>query len=134
MTPSEKSDLSDAARFHWAEGMKYVAEGLRALFLLNGAATISVLTFIGNTNAGDDRLVYSMFSFALAALFGPISFIFSYLTQLNYGNRNTSSAWKFHNWTYCCIGISILLFLVGVIFAGLAFLEIGSVPVTDLRQ
>ena len=53
MTPEERS------HFHWSEGLKYVSEGVIALFLLNGAATVSVLTFIGNENLGDDRLVYS---------------------------------------------------------------------------
>ena len=43
--------MEDETRFHWSEGMKYVSEGVKALFLLNGAATISILTFVGNTKA-----------------------------------------------------------------------------------
>jgi hypothetical protein len=53
----------DDSKFHWAEGMKYVAEALKGALLLNGAAAVSTLTFLGNSNLADDRLVYAMIFF-----------------------------------------------------------------------
>ena len=52
---------ADEAKWHWAEGMKFALEGFKLLFILNGAASISILTFIGkadsttkcNGNSGD---------------------------------------------------------------------------------
>lgn len=106
--------------------MKFAHEGIKSLMLLNGAATISVLTFIGNTRDGDDRLVYAMFCFALGALFGPVSFLFAYLTQLQYGNGNFGAASKLHRATYFCIFVGICLFLAGVVLAGLSFIQLGQ--------
>ncbi len=31
---------ADDSKFHWAEGMKYVAEALKGCLLLNGAAAL----------------------------------------------------------------------------------------------
>ncbi len=36
----------DETKWHWSEGMKYALEGIKTLFILNGAAAISILTFI----------------------------------------------------------------------------------------
>ncbi len=113
------------AHFHWAEGMKYVAEGLKALFLLNGVATVSVLTFIGNENSGDSRLVYSMLFFALGALLSIMSFFSAYIAQLGYGNDDRNLAGNWHDRTYVLIFVSMLSFLVGVCLAGYAFLSFG---------
>ena len=118
--------MADESKFHWQEGMRFVHEGIKSLMLLNGAATISILTFIGNTNDGDDKLVYSMFFFALGALSGPISFLFAYLTQLQYGNGDFVAAWKLHRWTYFCIFVGVSFFLLGVFVAGLSFIQLGQ--------
>ncbi len=104
--------------------MKFAHEGIKPMMLLNGVATISILTFIGNAKDGDDRLVYSMFCFALGALLGPISFLFAYLMQLQYGNDSFGPAWKFHSATYVCIFAGIILFLAGVVLAGCSFIQI----------
>ncbi len=57
----------EEAKWHWAEGMKYVVEGAKLLFLLNGAGCVSILTFIGNMKAGSNLLIWSMLSFGLGA-------------------------------------------------------------------
>jgi hypothetical protein len=114
----------DDSKFHWAEGMKYVAEALKGALLLNGAAAVSTLTFLGNSNLADDRLVYAMIFFALGAVFSPISFAFAYVTQLQYGNSNHSAARIFHWLTYLSFLIAILLFGSGVCFAARAFLAL----------
>ena len=116
--------MDDHAKFHWGEGLKYVTEGIKAFFLLNGAATISVLTFLGNSRNGDDRLVYSMICFALGAVMGPIAFLFAYLTQLQYGNQNHAPAWRFHIATYVSIVAGIIFFLVGLVLAGCALIKV----------
>jgi len=118
--------VDENEKFHWGEGLKYVSEGIKGLFLLNGAATIAILTFIGNASNGDDRLVYAMFFFSIGALMGPVSFFFAYLTQLQYGNLSHSGAWRFHRATYLCILIGIAVFLAGVYFAGISFIQIDK--------
>lgn len=42
----------DEAKCHWAEGMKFALEGVKLLSILNGAASVSLLTFIGNMRTG----------------------------------------------------------------------------------
>ena len=108
--------------------MKFAHEGIKSLMLLNGAATISVLTFIGNTNDRDVSLVYAMFCFAIGSLCGPIAYLLAYLTQLNYGKENNGPAWNFHRVTYFCIGVGVCLFIAGVVLAGLSFIEHGQPP------
>lgn len=122
--------MDEIEKFHWAEGIKFANEGIKGFFLLNGAATIAILSFIGNTQSGDDRLVWAMFCFALGALFAPIAFSFAYLTQLKYGNSSFSVALKFHWTTYLCILAAMLLFLAGVALAGCAFLELNQPGLT----
>ena len=116
--------MDDQAKFHWGEGLKYVTEGIKAFVLLNGAATISMLTFLGNARNSDDKLVYSMLCFAVGALMGPIAFLFAYLTQLQYGNQSHERAWQFHRLTYLSIIGGIIFFLIGVVFAVCALLKV----------
>ena len=52
--------MDEETKFQWAEGMKYALEGIKAIFVLNGAATVSILTFVGNTKTKSDFLVYAM--------------------------------------------------------------------------
>ncbi len=114
--------MDEETKFHWSEGMKFVSEGIKLLFVLNGAATISILTFIGNTKASSFQLIYAMGCFALGAASGPIAFGFAYLTQLKYGNASrTGGGWdnvtKFHYVTYAAVAFGIIAFLIGIVFA-----------------
>ena len=111
-------------KFHWSESMKYVAEALKGALLLNGAAAISTLTFLGNSKSGDDRLVFAMVFFAMGALLSPLSFACAYLTQLQYGNSNQSLAVKFHWAAYILFMLGLLMFGVGVCKAAQAFLAV----------
>lgn len=106
--------------------MKYVQEGIKALFILNGAATVSILTFVGNTKTKSDYLVYAMIAFAVGALTGPVAFCLAYLTQLSYGNSSrVGGRWtngnRFHQGTYWAVGFGMALFLCGIILASLGF-------------
>jgi uncharacterized membrane protein len=106
--------------------MKFASEGIKSLFILNGAATISVLTFVGNSQNGDDRFVYAMFLFACGAFLGPVAYLFAYLTELQYGNSAAAPAWKHHKLTYAVVLLSMICFFAGVLLAGLAFLTLGG--------
>ena len=120
--------MDEETKFQWAEGMKYALEGIKAIFVLNGAATVSILTFVGNTKTKSDFLVYAMIFFAIGTLTGPVSFCFAYLTQLTYGNSfrsggNRTSGNKFHYLTYFAVVCGMLFFICGIAFAGFGFLE-----------
>ena len=114
----------EKAEFHWSEGMKYVSEALKGSLLLNGAAAVSTLTFLGNFRSSDDQLVYAMVYFAIGALFSPLSFGFAYLTQLQYGNSNHSLALRFHWVTYTTFVVGLCMFMLGVYKAAGAFLAV----------
>ncbi len=111
----------ETSKWHWSEGNKYAVESGKALLYLNGGAAISILTFVGNHRSGVS-LVISITSFALGALVAALAFIFAYLTQLHYGNRElgvslaNERASRFHNLTYCAAGFSAFLFLFGMIW------------------
>ncbi len=114
--------------------MKFAVEGMKLLFLLNGAATISVLTFIGNNKLKSLPLIISMGCFAVGAAVVIPALFFAYLTQLHYGiairtETAHSSKWaegvRFHYGVYWAVAIGLLFSLVGVTFAGYGLL--GSV-------
>ena len=114
--------MDDEAKFHWSEGMKYVSEGVKAMFLLNGAATLSVLTFIGNNKVSSTQLLEAMGSFAVGAATSPLTFLFAYLSQLKNGNAGSRKqtaldARKFHYAAYVFFALGLLLFLAGTGFA-----------------
>jgi hypothetical protein len=118
--------LTKESEYHWSEGMKYALECIKGMFFLNGAASISMLTFVGNlkTQAGQfvadtSFLIYGLLCFAFGALAGPIAFCLAYLTQLYYGNdsitgKSWSAASKFHVATYVVVLIGMILFVVGI--------------------
>ena len=129
--------MSDtSSKWHWGEGIKYALEGLKLLFMINGASAVSILTFVGTTKICSRILVCSLISFALGAASGIPSMMLAYFTQLYYGNAENNvqgseqqkvtmkTAYKFHNATYWCTGFGILLFLTGVGFAAWGLLEL----------
>jgi hypothetical protein len=127
-TPEEQ------ANWHWAEGIKFALEGVKLLFVLNGAASVSILTFIGNARNGPRFLVGGLVAFALGAASTIPAMIFAYLTQLHYGNASLGdtaglniwkTAVKLHHWAYVFMALGLLCFLTGV---GLAAFGLWSVP------
>lgn len=128
--------MEEETKFHWVEGMKYALEGIKTSFLLNGAATVSVLTFIGNSENSSNLLVIAMGLFALGAVTGPISYWLAYITQLKYGNaamdvsnpvNDWAQATKMHNRVYISVALGIGLFFVGVLIAGISLWECSSI-------
>ncbi len=120
------ASTDDQAKWHWAEGIKFALEGVKLLFLLNGAASISILTFIGHMRSGSTLLVGALIAFALGAASTIPAMIFAYLTQLHYGNAAQSTPYstgtwrtavKLHYWAYGFMGLGLLCFLAGVALA-----------------
>jgi choline-glycine betaine transporter len=104
---------------HWKVGAKYVLEGGRSLILINGAAAIGILTFIGNNHPPvvSSGLISALTWFAWGALAGVVLFVTAYLAQLQYGNRALGKpcahvmATTFHWLGYIAAACSISLFL-----------------------
>jgi hypothetical protein len=128
----EAQTMEEETKFHWSEGMKYALEGITTLFVLNGAATISVLTFVGNTKSQSKMLIFGMVCFALGAATGPVALWLAYMTQLMYGNSarsqsgqgdRWSSASRYHSSAYLAVGFGLLMFLVGIALAGFGLLR-----------
>lgn len=104
-------------RWHWGEGNKYVAEGGKALILINGVAATAILTFIGNERLPQSNgLFWAIIIFAGGAFVGVILFACAYFAQLYYGNKS-SWARTLHNWAYVPAIISATLFVIGMIVA-----------------
>jgi hypothetical protein len=113
--------MSNDAKWHWAEGNKYVVEGAKSIFLLNGVAAISVLTFIGHLKTHSHSLIAAMGLFAIGALFSALIFMFAYFAQLYYGNGDRGPAITWHHRTYWAVGISVIAFIAGLACAGYGF-------------
>jgi hypothetical protein len=138
---STTKDLEDSnpakGQWHWGEGMKYALEGIKTLFILNGAAALAMLTFIGNTKTQSGPLVAAMVFFAVGAFMGAPTLWCAYLTQLNYGNAcmhiasdpSHATTWEvavtWQNWTYIFAAGGLILFLGGVVTAACGLLRLS---------
>ena len=130
--------MHEDAKWHWGEGIKYALEAIKTLFIINGAAAVSVLTFIGNTKAHYLSLILSMVCFAFGVITGVATQICAYLTQLHYGNasqvippglpleHNWAKASRYHNLTYGFAIAGVVLFVVGVLFAAVGLYAFDS--------
>jgi hypothetical protein len=59
------TNADNQANWHWTEGIRFALEGVKLLFVLNGAASISILTFIGNVRMGSGLMVGGLVAFAV---------------------------------------------------------------------
>ncbi|MGA3263611.1 MAG: hypothetical protein ABSC47_06165 [Terracidiphilus sp.] len=125
----------DDAKWHWAEGMKFALEGVKLLFILNGAASVSILTFIGNMKAGSSQLIWALLSFAFGAAMTVPAMVFAYLTQLQYGNASQNEmhggmlwrdAGKRHYAAYAFILLGLLCFVFGSILAAYGLMNLPT--------
>ena len=140
-TPEVSSD--EGARWHWSEGMKFALEGIKLLFLLNGASAVAILTFIGNMKVGSHCLVVAMAVFAVGAAMPVVSMVYAYLTQLHYGNasfsqwvdrRSYKDAMSNHGTTYLFIGLGIAFFVFGIILAAIGFWHMPHPPTLIMQH
>ena len=130
--------MHEDTKWHWEEGFKYANEAVKTLFIINGAAAVSILTFIGNTKAHYSYLIFAMICFALGAATSACVQTCAYLTQLHYGNAsqltktdptrrakwNNAETW--HYVTYIFAGAGLVLFLAGVAFAAQGLYAFGA--------
>ncbi len=104
------------------------ALSLRSSILINGAAAISLLTFVGNgKGASKEIIVFGLFVFALGVLLGGWATLVAYLAQKNYMDQANSNKPQVDDQkhTYSAIwicGFSYLCFFVGIILAGCGIL------------
>ncbi len=124
------------AKWHWGEGLKYAHELLKSLLIINGAAAVSMLTFIGSTKLLNGPIIVGMISFGLGVAFAVLAMLGAYLTQLHYGNAevpsHNSSIWRtagvFHNVTYAAGLSSLFLFGAGIASVGWGAFIVSSAP------
>ena len=99
------------------------------LFFLNGAATISVITFIGNLKQMSEDLIFAMQLFAIGAAMSPVALVLGYMSQLYFGTvqpafdpkQNLLVARLVHYSIYCAMIGSWVLFLAGARYAAIGF-------------
>jgi hypothetical protein len=77
--------------WHWEQGTKYAAEGIKTMLLLNGAAAIALMTFATNTQKVSSLLT-PLIAFVIGAGCSAFAFFAAYMTQLEYGNAHRYAA------------------------------------------
>ena len=102
---------------------EYVSGGLKALLLINGAAGIAILAFLGNIVETEyarwiKGLAWGLVFFSIGDFLSTISWLFAYISQTYYneaaGNDkiiNNGTFWR--NITIVAVVISGIVFLVG---------------------
>ena len=90
----ERNAMEDEAKWHWAEGMKYAIEAIKAQFILNGAAAVSTLTFIGNAKIQSASSSLCNDMFCDWRFNGSSYSLDAYFTQLHYGRRVSISNFR----------------------------------------
>ena len=121
--------MKEEAKFHLAEGIKLAIEAIKMLFFLNGAATISVITFIGNLKQMSEDLIFAMQLFAIGAAMSPVALVLGYMSQLYFGTvqpafdpkQNLLVARLVHYSIYCAMIGAWVLFLAGARYAAIGF-------------
>lgn len=123
------SAMKEEAKFHWAEGIKLATEAIKMLFYLNGAAAISVITFIGNLKQRSEPLIFAMQLFAFGAALAPAALAIGYLSQMYFGNsqpvfepgQKRTGATLFHVLVYLAIFMAWAMFIAGARYAAIGF-------------
>lgn len=121
--------MKEQSKFHWAEGIKLATEAIKMLFFLNGAAAISVITFIGNLKQRSEPLIFAMQLFALGAALAPMALVLGFLGQIYFGNvetgfdrnQNKMTTALIHHSVYLTIFVAWALFLAGARYAAIGF-------------
>lgn len=86
MEPDTQIKIAELKQVRAIEHFKSVISmaelALRSAILINGAAAVSLMTFVGNAEKNSSNsVVYGLFSFAIGVLFGAIATLFGYLSQ-----------------------------------------------------
>lgn len=108
------------------------ANALKISLLINGVSTISLLTFIGKLTENDsDKIAsfsLSILVFALGVFISAIASGLTYIIQTRYQLYNESKqielGKKLNYTTIVLVGISYILFLVGIISTYCSFIDL----------
>ena len=128
---------SNWQRYNIDQAIKYSIEAVKSVLLMNGAAAIALLAFMGANAGKEDPLVevsIELFKLALMCFGGgaslcALTFLFAYIAQLFFAGINSSET---HVWpanlfrllAMICLVSAIVMFGVGVYVAA----EALSIP------
>lgn len=102
---------------------EYASGGLKALLLLNGAAGIAILAFLGNIVETEFEhwirgIAWGLVSFLIGAFLSTVSWLFAYISQTYYNEANGNikmidqgTFWR--NITIIAVVASGITFLIG---------------------
>lgn len=102
---------------------EYTSGGLKALLLLNGAAGIAIIAFLGNIVETEFEhwirgIAWGLVSFSIGAFLSTVSWLFAYISQTYYNEANGNikmidqgTFWR--NITIIAVVASGITFLIG---------------------
>lgn len=122
---------SEMQRLNLQAGFTYVAEGTKAAFLLNGAAAIALMTFMGSSQRPGAlpilALTAPLASFATGALLAVVTLAIAYVSQSFFAGMNVRrkqrsfAAVGFAGLGMLTLAGSAYLFVTGIAKTGAAF-------------
>ena len=112
---------------------EYASGGLKALLLLNGAAGIAILAFLGNILGTEFErwirgIAWGLVFFSIGAFFSTISWLFAYISQTYYNEANGNDK-KIKNgtiWRNATVGAVIVSGITFLLGGGMIFYVITS--------
>jgi Na+-transporting NADH:ubiquinone oxidoreductase subunit NqrE len=132
--------MSDRDELTLTSAFEFSRDIIKALTLVNGGATLSLLTFYGNLSvkANNSILAHEMkltaflglLSFAIGVFFSLVTGCLAYFTQLSWGvsrddyDQKVKSATCFHVWGIIFAILSISAFVAGIWLSGTALFRI----------
>jgi hypothetical protein len=123
-------------RYNIDRAIAYSIEAIKASLLINGAAAIALMAFLGAVAAPNSRISidvheikYALITFGTGVAVCPVTFLFAYLAQLFFAGYVASDSYLWPAETFrwaALLGfvVSISLFCVGV------FLAAGAITTT----
>lgn len=121
---------SEMQRLNLTAAFTYVAEGIKAAFLLNGAAGIALMTFIGGKHPSGWPAIsfrWPLMIFSLGAALAVVTLVLAYLSQAYFSEMNlrrqqrSAAAAGFRIAGLLTFGGSVLAFVVGLWLAATKF-------------
>jgi hypothetical protein len=128
-------------QWHWEQGTKYAAEGIKTTLVLNGAAAIALMTFATTNTQKVSLLLCPLISFVIGAGLSAFAFLAAYLVQLYFGNAEGTPLDRFEylrlwkvgrRWSHVAIGsvvLSVVAFGVGICLAASVLPQLAATRV-----